>query len=641
MLQLAWYTFRDRWQVFAGAIVTVCFGVALVQSSLLTLISAAIPTIPAGLTPEEVSALREGYGMALTLLGMQLGLATFVAVFIVSSTFAFAVAQRRQELALVRLIGAARGQVRKLLVGEAILLGLVGSTLGVVLGLPAMRLQVWTLVRFDFVPPGFEAQWRWWIVPASLATGVLIAILGVLAASRRAAQVRPLEALRESGKAARVMTLTRWALGLLFTSGGVVLYVLLPAGDNELPAWFIQITPFLVSVPLVVGFSALAPLIVPLVGRLFGLVLRGPLGELTVANLRSDARRSASTAAPIMVLFAFVVSIGGTLGAVSEAARQETIRTVQGDLLVTTEKPAADEISRAAGVERVTEETMVVFELRFSDGYGTVWYEPHEALAAESDAYGTTREVGVAGGNLADLRGPAIAVSPSVAVSLDWEVGSTRQIRIAGQDHEVRIAALLPGTVSGPYFLLSPDLVPPDAGPWRQIVRLADGADERQVATRLQEFGSVTTVDQWIAETAAAQDRATLNIMIVLLGMTMLYTVIAIINAVVIAASARRREFAAARVTGLSRGQVVRMALWESQAVVVIGLFLGCLAAAGSVLGVSVAIHNLIGITVISIQWPLLIALACGAIGVVGLTCVATTLAATRTSPIRLVASRE
>src|SRR5687768_15313499 len=118
---MSWSTFRDRWQVFVGAIVTVCLGVALVQSSLLTLVSAATADIPAGLSATEARELRDGYDGAVALLGMTVGLAAFVAIFIVSSTFAFTVAQRRRDLALLRLTGAGRRQVRTLLVGEALL----------------------------------------------------------------------------------------------------------------------------------------------------------------------------------------------------------------------------------------------------------------------------------------------------------------------------------------------------------------------------------------------------------------------------------------------------------------------------------------------------------------------------------------
>jgi putative ABC transport system permease protein len=640
VLLLAWNTFRDRWPVFTGAIATVCLGVALVQSSLLALVVAAGASVPPGLAAEEALALRGAYDAAATLLSLVLALSAFVAVFIVASTFGFAVAQRRRELALLRLTGAGRGQVRSLLVGEAVLLGLTGSALGIALGLPVMRLQAWTLDRLDLAPPGFDPQWRPWAVAVSLGTGVLIAVLGVLAASRRASRVRPLEALRESGGAARVMTASRWALGLLFTAAGAVLFALFPAGDAPLEVWFVQITPFLVSVPLVIGFSALAPLLVPPAGRLFGLVFRGPVGRLAFAELRFDARRSASTAAPVMVLFAFVASIGGTLGTVGESARQEAMRTVDGDLVVAADRPAAADISAVDGVELVSQETEVLIEFRFAE-YGEVWYEAREGLAVDPAAYAGTHDVAVVAGDLADLAGDAVAVSPGTAAEREWRVGDTLPVRIGGEEREVRIAALLPPTVSGPSYLLPPELAPPGAAAWRHVVRLADGADEDAVAARLEGIGEVSTVDRWIGATAADADRLTRDIMVVLLGMTMLYTAIAMVNAVVIAASNRRREFAAARVAGFGRGQVVGAAFWESQAVVAVGLLLGAVAAAASLLGVSLALHRLNGVAVVSVQWPLLAGLAVGAAVVVGATGALTALSATRTPPIRLVASRE
>ncbi|GAA2268901.1 hypothetical protein GCM10009853_022920 [Glycomyces scopariae] len=640
MLLLAWNTFRERWQVFAGAILTVCLGVALVQSSLLALVAAATAPIPAGLAPEAALALQGAYDGALTLLSMVLALAAFVAVFIVASTFGFTVAQRRRELALLRLTGASRGQVRSLLTGEAVLLGLAGSVLGIALGLPLARFQTWLLVRLDFAPAGFAAPWRPWVVAVSLGTGVLIAVLGVLAASRRAAAIRPQEALREGAGAAQVMTVSRWVLGLVFTAGAVVLFALFPAGDAAMPVWFVQLTPFLVTVPLVVGFAALAPLIVPLAAGLLGLVCRGALGELALANLRSDARRSAATAAPVMVLFAFTAGIGGTLATVGEAGRQELHATVDGDFAVAADRDAAAAIAGIDGVAAVSAETEAMFELAFAEA-GASWYVAGLGTVVDPAAYVATHDIAPVAGDLADLSGASVAVSPSEDYERDWRVGDTLRMRLGGEEFDVRVAALLPPTVAGPHYLLSPDLLPEGAAPWNHVVRLADGADRDAVAASLNEIGTVSTVGDWIDASAAADERLTRDIMIVLLGMTMLYTAIAIVNAVVIAASNRRREFAAARVTGLGRAQVVWLAFLESQAVVAIGLVLGAFAAAGSVLGAAVALRHLVGIAAVSVQWPLLVGLAVGAAVVVGATSLVTALSATRTPPIRLVASRE
>ena len=60
MIRLSWGTFRDRWPLFVGAILAVAVGVALVQASLLTLISAATPSIPTGVPHDQELLLRDG-----------------------------------------------------------------------------------------------------------------------------------------------------------------------------------------------------------------------------------------------------------------------------------------------------------------------------------------------------------------------------------------------------------------------------------------------------------------------------------------------------------------------------------------------------------------------------------------------------
>ncbi|MER7333488.1 MULTISPECIES: ABC transporter permease [unclassified Micromonospora] len=633
MVGMSWSTFRDRWPVFVGAIITVCLGVALVQSSLLTLVSAATATTPPGLSAAEERALRDGYVGAVSLLSMTLGLAVFVAVFVVSSTFAFTVAQRRRDLALLRLTGAGRGQVRTLLLGEALLLGTVGSALGVLVGLPVMRLQAAMLAGIGLVPSGFVGQWRSWILAVSAGTGVGIAVLGVLAASRRASRVRPLEALREVGAAARVMTASRWVAGTIFLAGSVAMLILVPAlgGEAALPL------SICVTFTLVTAFAAFAPLVVPVVGWPFKLMFRGRLGVLAHANLRFGVRRSASTAAPIMVLVAFVVGMGGTMGTLAEASRQEITRDLRADLVLTTDRPVGAQLAAVPGVGAVSEEVPVTFDVGLYDDDDGLAYEATDGLAVDPAAYARTHRLAVTAGDLADLRGATVAVSSSYAPELRWRVGDTLPVRIDGGPDQLRVVAVLPDTLTGPYLLLPPDLGPA-GGPRRYAVQAADPA---AAAARLAGFGQVATTPQWIDGYDEEQQQHSVDVMVALLGMAMLYTVIAMVNAVVISASDRRGEFAAARVTGLTRGQVVRAALGEALAVVAIGLLLGVLAAAGTVAGVAFAVRDMIGISVVSPPWELLGGVAVGAMVVVGVASVLTTLSATRTPAIRLVTARE
>jgi putative ABC transport system permease protein len=622
MLRLSWSTFRERWQLFVGAIITVCLGVALVQSSLLVLIAAAVPEIPDGLPPAEESALRDGYVGAISLLSMILGLATFVAVFIVASTFAFTVAQRRRDLALFRLTGASRRQVRVLLTGEALLLGAVGTAVGVVLGLPVMRLEASMLVHMDFVPPGFTVPWRDWIIAVSAGTGLGVAVLGVLGASRRASRVRPLEALREIGSAARVMTWPRWVTGTVFLAGAVAMLTLTLSVDGE------AAIPLALNacIVLVVAFSAFAPLAVPLVGRVVGGVVRvlgGPVGLLAHANLRDGVRRSAATAAPIMVLVGLVAGLGGTLDTITAGSRDEMKRDVAADLVVTADPSRAAALSAVDGVRTVSEQAPVSFKLISDDN------EQVDGIAVDPATYARTHRAGPVAGDLGQLRGRSIAVSRSYG--LPERVGASVHTRVGGEEMDLRVVALLPATLSGPEFLLPLGLVPPN-GPAQYLVQVDSGVAAGTVVDRIRtaKLGEASTVAEWIRGEVEEQQRTSLNIMVALLGMAMVYTVIAMVNAVVIAAADRGPEFAAFRLTGMSRGQVVRAALWESLAVVAVGVLLGGLAATGTLVGLTVAISSMIGLTVVTVPWQLFGALALGSAAVVGATSVLTTLAATR-----------
>lgn len=155
--------------------------VALTQASLLALVSATTADVPGGLPEIDALAIREGYAGAVALLGIVVGIVFFVSIFIVSSTFAFAVAQRRRDMALLRLVGAGRQQVRRLLIGEAVLVGAIGTLVGIPTGVLVADAQDRLLVGLDLVPEGFQTEWQMWIVLVSCGVGVVVAALAPIA----------------------------------------------------------------------------------------------------------------------------------------------------------------------------------------------------------------------------------------------------------------------------------------------------------------------------------------------------------------------------------------------------------------------------------------------------------------------------
>jgi putative ABC transport system permease protein len=647
VFSLSLSTFRDRWPLFIGAILTVAMGVALVQSSLLILVSAASPHIPAGLPPLDAAQLRDIYEAGIALLGMTLGLSVFLAVFIVSSTFAFTVAQRRRDLALLRLVGGDRRQVRRLLLSEALLLGVIGTALGVPLGLLAMRFQAWLLADLGFLPGGFIPRWQDWILAVSAGVGIGVALIGVLAASRRASKVRPLEALGDVGAATRVMSMPRWLFGCLFLAGSITLMITsrFAPPDGAVPmSIFVAITGS-------VAFTQFSPLIVPLIGRVAGLVLRGStLGTLAQANLRDGVRRSASTAAPLLVLVALVVGLSGTLASLAKADKDEQTMSVSGDLIVKTTGANGARVAAVPGVavaaQQVSVPVTVTIDL-VKNGKPQRKVEDGSALAVDADPYLRTHPRSPASGSLADLRGETIALGPGNKDADSTPVGSTVSAEIGGRTHSLKVVAVLPQSMNGGTgFLVPRELVPDSvlAGAASQVVvQVKTGADPAAVTTAISAAGAgrPVTVAQSIAAQSADHDGANSGIFQVLLGLAGVYALVAVVNSVVIAAAGRKAEFAAVRVTGLSRPQVVKMALVEAWAVTAIGLLLGGLAATGALFGIRWATERITGVPETVLPGQLFGFVVFGAFLVVGVTSVWTSLSATRVAPIALIGARE
>ncbi len=648
MFSVSWSTFRERWPLFSGAVLTVAMGVALVQSSLMVLAATGTQKLPPGLSVEDEKRFREGFAGAATLMGMMVPLAAFLAVFIVSSTFAFTVAQRRRDLALLRVLGGGRRQLRSLLLGEAVLLGLAGTLIGIPLGLVASDVQAWMFVELGFLPAQFSAPFKFGVLWVSFVVGLGISVSGVLAASRRAAKVRPLDALRETGEAASVMTGSRWLLGLFFLFVSVGMMFLAPLG-GLVGAMSVAMA---VSMTGSVALSALSPLVVPFVGRMFGFLLRGStLGGLAEANLRHGVRRTASTAAPLIVLVALLLGLTGTMGSLALATGEEQRRGIIGDLVAVSTGEQAARIAGVSGVALASMQSTVPMTVT-----AAVQEDPEllareqtydtRIIAVDTEAFQRTHRIEARAGSLAELRGPTIAVGPGLSGD-GLPLGGPATAVVGGQTVALTIVAVLPEVLeSGDSFLLPREVVPAKVlaqASTETIVQVAPGADAAAVAEGIRALGigDVRTVAEWANATAQAQQAGGVQILAVLMGLSGLYALAAVVNAQVIAGSERKSEFATARLVGIKRAQVVRMALTESWAVTVIGLFLGCVVAAGTLVGMSTGTKKAVGVPIVYFPWGLLAIVTVGAFVVVGVTSAWTAVAATRERPVALAAARE
>ncbi|MBB2899430.1 putative ABC transport system permease protein [Kineococcus radiotolerans] len=643
MLRLSWSGLLERWSAFAGAVLTVCLGVALVQSSLLLLLTSATADAPAGATAVQPMSFDEARIVAVTVEAVTLALAAFLAVFVIASTFAFTVDQRRQELALLRLVGAGRRHVMRLLLGEAVLLGVAGSLAGSAVGVGLVRVQQALMVRLGLLPGDFSVQWRVWVLPASIALGTALALAGVFLAARRAARVRPLEALRAGEEPAGVMTRGRWITGAVLGAGALALAVLSPLGG---PAGG-RAMAVCVSLCAALALATFAPLAVPALARLLP-ARAGTLGDLARANLRDEVRRSASTAAPLIVLVGLLLGQTGAAWSYTAAAQRELRQDTAAQVVVESTLPAAGAGPAAAftGVSGVaTTSTEVELPAAVTTGTGEMAFtEISRVLVVDPAAY---ERLHAGSGPLAALRGRALAAGPG---ALGTPVGSEVGVRVGETDlGRLPVVAGVPQTVGGgPALLLPEGLLPADVlagSPARTFVQLQPGADPRRVAAALAAAAgpgaAVSVVDDWLQGSARAAASTDTSILVVVMGLGALYALIGVVNSGVVATSARRREFATARASGLTRRQVVGSALLETWTVTGAGVLLGVVAAAGTLAAVLITTASATGSPSLDLPWVLAGSLVAGAFVVTGATSAWTAWSATRAAPVSLLRARE
>ncbi|MFJ1809904.1 MULTISPECIES: FtsX-like permease family protein [unclassified Streptomyces] len=553
----------------------------------------------AGRDAEALTALNALFGTA----G---GVTAFVSVFVVASTFAFAVDRRRREFGLLRTAGATPGQVRRTVLAEALLVGTLASATGCALGgygAPYLGKLV--------VDGGLAPQWYAiggpsagvWPYHLAFWTGLLVAVCGALAASWRAGRTAPAQALREASVDVRALTRGRRVCGtaLLLTAVATLAYALVTDPGELLHRKSYISRPML----LITAVALLSPLTVrPMVPRLPGVI-----GLLTRAHAVAGARRTAAVAAPVLVTVALAGSLLGATATIGEARATEVRQQTVADFVVTPQggtalRPGAlERLRQVPGTVVSASSATAVYTLE--DGVALV---KSEARAADPALLAATVGLPVTAGRLTDLD------DGSIVVTEEWvlhRVGQRVRVWLGdGTPKTLRIAAVLTiGTGDNSAYV-----TPANAGGGRDgdvdrvDVRVRAGADAAAVAAGLRAVDGVRVTDraQWVAAAYPETNRTTRLGMLLVLGIALLYTGISLANTLVMAAAERRPELRALRLAGATGGQVLRLAATEALTAVALGGLLGLLVTAVNLAGLGGALRLLSAPATIVLPWQAL-----------------------------------
>ncbi|WP_459649152.1 ABC transporter permease [Kitasatospora sp. Ki12] len=612
MLRIALSSLATRWPSLLGAFLALALGVAMTAVMLLGL-AAAVDAPPGG--GDLVSLVAA--------LGTAGGVSAFVSAFVVASTYSYAVVRRRREFGLLRLAGATRAQVRRTVLAEALLLGTAASAVGCGLGrLGAPALVRW-LAGVGMAPPGFAPSGSAWPLHAAFWTGLLVAVAGVAVAARRAGRVGPLDALSAADLDTGVLTRGRLLLGLgLLLTAAVLAGTALATDPADLlhrktyttqPMWLICACGLLS--PL------LAPPLVRVLGRLLPARLAGYAGRLVRANAGSALRRTGAVAAPVLVAVALTGSLAGALGTVSAARAAEAGSRTAADLVVVPATPSARPIdTQQAAAQPETPQPVdarLTAALRAVPGLAALSATAPTRLAlTEPDGVTVRTEARAAdpAGLTALARLPLLAGDPaalddgSLVLPAEWGRTVGEQVpvvRADGSRTALRVAAVL-GDGLGDNGVYVTAANAPGARVDRIELRLTPGTDHTaalaDARAAARPYGAtVLTRADWLAATAPSNGRIAWLRTVLVLGLALVYTGIALANTLATTTADRRRELALLRLAGATRAQVVRLVTAEAVLVVTVGALLGC-AVTGAQLG---TVHAALAVLGAPAPWAL------------------------------------
>ena len=578
----------------------------------------------AELIKEQNKTIESQLGFIQTFLMVFVVVAMFVGSFIIMNSFAMSVRQRVKEFALLRAVGASPGSVFGIVFLQAVVIGIIGSALGVAAG-AGLLAGLAKLLDNMGMPllegTGLTAP----IIVISLVVGLAVTIIGALMPAREAALTHPVEAMRGvSGSREKSLVLRTIIGGLLLAAGAAAVAAAWVNEDLEQR----QLIMGLGAGGVVLGLLIVSPTLARPVVAVLGLPFRmlRPSGRLALRNIVHNPRRTANTSGALMVGMALVCA-GATLAASFNASTADEIdRSLKADLLV---QPAtmsssntklssekAKELAAIDGVKETSSYTLYVNAVTKPDGSQN---PAATSLVIDPATYSSAYDIRVTSGSLSDLDATHVAVNKNENLKMGDKVTLTGP----NGSVEATVGAIVdPKGIGGTYFY-SPKVAAavgswtspgtstdPDHvldAPLGMLLTLEDGANLDTVRHKAEDIVadtyqySVNDASQ-LSDKVGQRINQMLAVLYGLLGLSIVIAILGIVNTLVLSVSERTREIGLMRAVGLGKTQLSGEIITESVLTSLYGTVLG--GATGVVL--AAALKKILedqGLTSLSVPW--------------------------------------
>lgn len=511
-------------------------------------------------------------------------IAVIVGGFIIVNTFSILIAQRTRELALLRALGASRGQVMRSVLVEAFVLSIVASTLAIGLGLLLARAlaALFRSIGLDISGDALDLTLDATVI--SYVVGIGVTMVAAFLPSWRAGKVAPVAAMRSDVAPERASLRRRTVIGAVLLAVGAGFAV---AGLAQTNALLVGIGAVLWILTVAATSSVIGKPVLALCRSLFAGIF-GTTGRLAGENALRDPRRTGATASALMIGLALVSTIGVLAASLNKSVDDVVDEQFTADLLVqsTTFLPFSTEVGdRIADVDGVGTMSRQQFT--------TAQYDGKPAYITGIDAaFGSIYDLDVLDGT-DEISGAQTFVSKDFADKHQLAVGDTLPLAFQGGR---KLAPEVVGIVDSTE-VASEVNVPLDqlatVGVLRQdtaiSILLEPGADSGTVRDAVDDAAkSVPIVGVYDKDEFSDEIRGQVNQLLYmiygLLALAIVIAVIGIVNTLGLSVIERTREIGLLRAVGMSRAKLRRMIMLESVTIAVLGAVLGM--ALGLLIGV-------------------------------------------------------
>lgn len=532
-------------------------------------------------------------------------ISVFVGAYIIVNTFRIIVTQRTREFGLLRAVGVTGQQVRRMILLEALVVGAVASTIGLVLGyvLAFVITAFVSLFTGDIfgtltLPPDAIA-WAYGV-------GLLVTMASAIAPAIHASRISPMEALRESATESKKPLRSRNIVGAALAVVGIGTIFLGLYGDFDKPYIYVGVG----AVLLVLGMTLLAAqLLVPIAYGLRGILTRlfKVDGKLAANNIRREPRRSANTAAALMIgvmLLALVATFTESLKTTVTSQFDTTSADYFAvDTLGTGIPPGA--IDLISGTEGVDEVARV--------GLDQVEYDGNSSSLAVIDVAASTDLMSFETDPDITKVGDGTYINKAIQ-DLGVEVGDTVTLTGAGTTQDVQVTGLFNDDNGGDFNVDWPtgELLLGDVLVAQLLISADPGTDVGELqATLTEELAAeypavfLQSPDE-LAQFANQIIDLLLGIISALLGAALVIAILGVANTLLLSVTERTREIGLLRAVGLRKRSVWRMVTLESMVMAIFGAILGMLLGVGLGAALVLALKDF-GFDGVTVPWVLLV----------------------------------